>query len=82
METLFSVSSSHIFLLRIGFKGFSIVFLGFTPLLYATETGNISCMKALLDHGATVVWQVGLFYPIVCHKMFVKIYSSRSLRHF
>ena len=35
---------------------------GFTPLLYATETGNIDCMKALLDHGATVAWQVRLFH--------------------
>ena len=34
---------------------------GFTPLMYATETGSIDCMKALLDHDATVAWQVRLF---------------------
>ena len=49
---------------------------GFTPLLYATETGNIDCMKALLDHGATVAWQVHLFHVLDTCKGSYKCFKS------
>ena len=37
-----------------------LIFSGFTPLMYAAENGNVDCMKALLDYGASVKFQVSI----------------------
>ena len=42
------------------YKQFFVIFPGFTPLMYACESGNVDCVKVLLENGASVKCSVSI----------------------